>query len=267
MPFSHQSGIVPDLIINPNAFPKRMTVGHALDCLCSKLAALSGQIYDGSGFMPQNFDTVGDILQNQYGMHRHGNEILYNGNTGQMIEADIFFGPTYYMRLKHMVRDKINHRERGTRTSMTRQPTKGRSMGGGMKIGEMERDCVVAYGLTNFLRESYMERSDGVNKRGEPYRVGLDHTDGSIVTIDGKKGYVSGMANDRMHNEVIPWPNVGALQIPYSFKLMVQELEAHSISVKIRTDKDKIDDEEYYHYDGFLPEGVNESGDDEEDDE
>jgi len=159
MPFN-KDGIVPDIIINPHAFPTRMTIGHLIECLIAKVGVNAGTCIDGTPFNNTNYDDMISTLETKYKLERHGNEILYSGFTGQQIDCEIFFGPTYYERLKHMVADKMNYRNTGPITNKTRQPTKGRGNGGGLRIGEMERDSILAHGATAFLKESLMERSD-----------------------------------------------------------------------------------------------------------
>jgi DNA-directed RNA polymerase II subunit RPB2 len=129
MPFTKE-GIVPDLIINPHAFPSRMTMGHILETIFSKLCCLEGCRGDGTVFMPFNKDAVFDKLDD-HGYEKYGNEILYNGRTGEQIKTEIFIGPIYYYRLKHMVTDKIHSRSTGPRVQLTHQPTSGRSAGVG----------------------------------------------------------------------------------------------------------------------------------------
>ena len=148
-------GIRPDIIVNPHAFPSRMTIGHLVESLIGKTCAVYGGFGDCTAFMnkgPKD-KMFGDLLTRQ-GYSSTGNEIMYNGMTGEQLETEIYVGPTYYMRLKHMVKDKINYRARGPRTVLTRQTVGGRANDGGLRIGEMDRDAVIAHGMTGFLRES-----------------------------------------------------------------------------------------------------------------
>merc|ERR1712061_87332 len=158
MPFT-QEGITPDLIINPHAIPSRMTVGHLIECLLSKVAALNGTEGDATAFTNL---TVNDISQelNKLGYQKHGWEQMYNGYTGIPMPNMIFIGPTYYQRLKHMVVDKIHSRARGVVNTLTRQPMKGKIREGGLRFGEMERDCIVSHGAASFLRERLLMVSD-----------------------------------------------------------------------------------------------------------
>lgn len=159
MPF-RSDGTAPDLIINPHAFPSRMTVAHLMETLAAKWAVVAGANVDGTAFESRATEAMGVGLEALSGMHRSGSEIMYNPRTGEPLAADVFVGPTFYMRLKHMVRDKINFRSTGPVDPLTRQPKQGRANDGGLRIGEMERDAILAHGACAMLKESFMERSD-----------------------------------------------------------------------------------------------------------
>ena len=160
MPFT-SDGLRPDLIINPHAIPSRMTIGQMIESLFGKACALYGAFGNCTAYESRgpNVDVYGKMLVEK-GFHSSGNQVLYNGMTGEQLYSDIYIGPTYYMRLKHMVKDKINYRARGPRTLLTRQTVQGRANDGGLRIGEMERDGILAHGASAFLNESYMERGD-----------------------------------------------------------------------------------------------------------
>jgi DNA-directed RNA polymerase II subunit RPB2 len=134
MPFT-KDGITPDIIINPHAIPSRMTVAHLVESVLSKLCCLSGCNINATAFENHNIDGYYDILSKKYNYNRHGNEILYNGFTGQQIPTEIFIGPTYYYRFKHMVQDKMNSRDKGPKTALAHQPVQGRANEGGLRIG------------------------------------------------------------------------------------------------------------------------------------
>lgn len=157
------SGIVPDVIVNPHSIPSRMTIAQVLEQLFGKAAATHGAIGDATSFMNEGSpaDVIGNVLEEQYGMERYGNEILYDGKTGTQIPTEMFIAPVYYMRLKHMVEDKWQARTTGRKELRTHQPTGGRGKEGGLRFGELERDAVITHGISGFVRESIMKRSDG----------------------------------------------------------------------------------------------------------
>ena len=227
MPFT-KDGIRPDIIINPHAIPSRMTIGHLVECVFSKLCCINGVLGDGSVFVPFNDGEVYKELENK-GFNSHGNEILYNGFTGQQIETEIFIGPTFYFRLKHMVADKINARGHDRDKSelpkvmLTRQPTSGRRKGGGLRIGEMERDSVLSHGTSLFLKESMMERSDKFSW-SVCKRCGI-----MSVFNPSKKNRIIKCNLCKKDDTVV-------VQTPYAFKLLTQELQCMGIEMRINTE-------------------------------
>jgi hypothetical protein len=180
-----------------------------------------------------------------HGFHSSGSEIMYNGMTGEQIEMEVFFGPTYYMRLKHMVKDKINYRATGPRTALTRQPVAGRANDGGLRIGEMERDVLISHGITNFLTESMMVRGDNV-------RLAVCNTTGAVAICnpsnnlwlsplaDGplkfKPTIVSGDTGVALETVSKYGRSFSMVEVPYSFKLLMQELQAVNIQMRIITE-------------------------------
>ena len=227
MPFT-KNGVRPDIIINPHAIPSRMTIGHLVECVFSKLCCMNGSTGDGSVFI--NFDeTMIYKKLEDYGFDSHGNEILYNGYNGKQIATEIFIGPTFYFRLKHMVDDKINSRgldmdkNELPKIMLTRQPTSGRRKGGGLRIGEMERDSILGHGTSLFIKESMMERSD------------------MYSWAVCKKCGVPSIYNPSKKNRIIKCKlcnddDIVVVNAPYSFKLLSQELESMGISMRLNTE-------------------------------
>ncbi|XP_955436.1 DNA-directed RNA polymerase iii, putative [Theileria annulata] len=221
MPFT-ESGIVPDLIMNPHGFPSRMTVGKLLELVASKSSVFSGNFVDSTPFSNSYSDNLCNDLNNtktdnmsdicniliKNGFHPKGKEILYSGISGNPINTLIFIGPIYYQRLKHMVTDKIHARGRGPRQPITRQPTEGRSRDGGLRLGEMERDCLIAYGSSNLLIERLMLSSDVFNIE--------------ICTSCGFMGY-NNFCKFCQNN------SLAQVSLPYACKLLFQELQAMNI--------------------------------------
>lgn len=162
MPFS-ESGIVPDVIINPHAFPSRMTIGMFVESLAGKAGALHGLAQDSTPFRFDEENTAGDYFGHQLmkaGYNYHGNEPMYSGITGEELHADIYIGVVYYQRLRHMVNDKFQVRTTGPVTALTGQPIKGRKRGGGIRVGEMERDSLLAHGTAFLLQDRLLNCSD-----------------------------------------------------------------------------------------------------------
>lgn len=227
MPYT-RDGIRPDIIINPHAIPSRMTIGHLVECVFSKLCCINGSLGDGSVFIPFDKNELYDSLEKK-GFNRHGNEILYNGFTGRQINSEIFIGPTFYFRLKHMVADKINSRGHDKdknelpKVMLTRQPTSGRRKGGGLRIGEMERDSILSHGTSMFLQESMMERSD-------KFTWAVCKRCGTMVTYNPSKKNM--IINCKKCNKT----DIAVINTPYSFKLLNQELQVMGIEMKFNTD-------------------------------
>jgi len=219
MPFT-KDGIRPDLIVNPHAIPSRMTIGHLVECVYSKLCCLEGYLGDGTTFINLDYNGIYDSLE-KHKYNKLGNEILYNGQTGRQINTEIFIGPTYYFRLKHMVAEKLNARGFGPKIQLTRQPTGGRRKAGGLRIGEMERDSLISHGIAGFIKESMMERSD-------KYRWCVCKNCG-IIPVYGNK-IKDTYCNNCGKNEI------NIIETPYSFKLLKQEFEAMGIQMRFNCD-------------------------------
>ena len=241
------NGLKPDIIVNPHAMPSRMTIGHIVETITSKLGAIYGGVGDCTAFCnkgPQQ-EIYGKYLLDA-GMEKYGQEILYNGMTGEQLETEIYIGPTYYLRLKHMPKDKINYRARGPRDQLTRQTVAGRANDGGLRLGEMDRDCVVAHGLSHFVSETLM-------KRGDEFQVAICNQTGCIAAYNPRKNiFLSPFADGPIKFEknvgngmnVINISKYGRnfsiVNIPYAFKLLMQELQGMNIQLRLITE-DNID--------------------------
>jgi DNA-directed RNA polymerase II subunit RPB2 len=215
------SGIVPDIIINPHCIPSRMTIAQLMETLLSKIGCMAGCLGDASPFNSTTVEGLASILRDKYGMEPHGNEIMYNGYTGRMMETSIFIGPCYYQRLRHCSADKMHSRASGPLVMLTRQPAEGRAREGGLRFGEMERDCVVAHGMTEFTKERLMECSDSFSCyscKG----CGLL----AIANPEQSIWACRGCGNTT---------NFGHINIPYATKLLLQELETMNISSRLIT--------------------------------
>lgn len=226
MPFN-EDGICPDIIINPHAIPSRMTIGQLLECLLGKLCCVEGYIGDGTPFRGTSIENIACELEKN-GYQRYGNEKLYNGMTGEPMQGLSFIGPTYYQRLKHMVIDKKHARSRGPKQILTQQPVEGRSRDGGLRFGEMEKDCIVSHGASAVLRERLFEQSD-------PFKA----------TICTKCGLLCSpaAAGMKIRNSTAMCLNCGtgehsvSTNIPYAFKLFLQEVYTMGIAIRLRMDE------------------------------
>ena len=242
-----EDGTRPDLIINPHAIPSRMTIGQIVESMFGIACTSYGGFGDCTAFQVKgpNYNVYGPMLT-KAGFNHTGNHVMYNGMTGEQIQANIYMGPTYYMRLKHMVKDKINYRARGPNQQLTRQPVQGRANDGGLRVGEMERDSICAHGLAYFLNESFLVR-------GDEYYIAVCNKTGAISIYNEDKNlflspYADGPIN--FHTNPDGTMNIknlsrfgrsfSLLRIPYSFKLLIQELQVMNIQMRIITD-DNID--------------------------
>ncbi|EIW64215.1 DNA-dependent RNA polymerase II second largest subunit [Trametes versicolor FP-101664 SS1] len=219
MPFTAE-GITPDIIINPHAIPSRMTIGHLVECLLSKVATLIGNEGDATPFTDLTVESVSQFLR-QKGYQSRGLEIMYHGHTGRKIQAQVYLGPTYYQRLKHMVDDKIHSRARGPVQILTRQPVEGRSRDGGLRFGEMERDCMISHGVAAFLKERLFEASDA-------YRLHVCDICGLTAIANLKKQTFECRA---CRNKTA----CSQIYIPYAAKLLFQELQSMNIAARLYT--------------------------------
>jgi len=230
MPFT-KDGIRPDIIINPHAIPSRMTIGQLKETLLGKVLLELGLFGDGTSFGNLDVKTITQELQ-KLGYESYGNELLYNGLTGEQLETNIFLGPVFYQRLKHMVNDKQHSRSIGPMVNLTRQPAEGRSRDGGFRIGEMERDVMIAHGMSKFCRERLYDVSD-------KYSVHVCKKCGMVASYnDGNKNRMYSNADFTIHlcKNCDNKTDFAKVEIPYAYKLMAQELQTINIVPRIITE-------------------------------
>jgi DNA-directed RNA polymerase beta subunit len=220
MPFT-SSGVRPDIIINPHAIPSRMTIGQLKETLLGKVLIELGLFGDGTSF--GNFD-IKDICNEliKTGYEAHGNELLYNGLTGEQHECSVFMGPVFYQRLKHMVNDKSHSRSFGPMVNLTRQPAEGRSRDGGLRFGEMERDCMISHGAARFTRGRMYDASD-------KYSVYTCKKCGMIASYNDEKHIHHCRTCDNRSD-------FAYVEIPYACKLLFQELNTMNIAPRLMVD-------------------------------
>jgi len=226
MPFT-KDGMRPDIIINPHAIPSRMTIGQLKETLLGKVLLEIGLFGDGTSFGNLDIKTIADELQ-KMGYESYGNEVLYDGLTGVQMETDIFIGPVFYQRLKHMVNDKQHSRSIGPMVNLTRQPAEGRSRDGGFRIGEMERDVMISHGISRFCKERLFDVSD-------KYSVHICKRCGMIAAYnDGNKRSFK-QDNFTTHNckTCNNTTDFALVNIPYAYKLMQQELQTINVMPRL----------------------------------
>lgn len=217
LPFTEE-GIIPDIIMNPHAIPSRMTIGHLMECLLSKVSALNGIEGNGSPFCSISVEKISQQLAG-FGFEKYGWEQMANGGTGENLTSMIFIGPTYYQRLKHMVDDKIHSRARGPVQILTRQPVEGRSRDGGLRFGEMERDCMMSHGASIFLKDRLIDQSDS-------FSIFVCDLCGLIAIANQKKGLFE-------CKNCLNKTSISLIKIPYACKLLFQELMAMAIAPRM----------------------------------
>ena len=231
MPYT-KDGLRPDIIINPHAIPSRMTIAQLKETLLGKVLLELGMFGDGTSFGNLDIKTIASELIN-LGYESYGNEVMYDGLTGEQIETSVFIGPVFYQRLKHMVSDKQHSRSIGPMVNLTRQPAEGRSRDGGFRVGEMERDVLIAHGMSNFCKERLFDVSD-------KYNTWVCKCCGMISPYnDGERFNKQTMKSDfRIHkcNNCDNTTEFAKVDMPYSYKLLSQELQAINIVPRIITE-------------------------------
>ena len=239
-------GIIPDVIVNPHGLTSRMTVAQLIECLFGRMGVEVAAKCNGTSFFNREniVKTVGDSLM-ELGMHPHSENVMYCGTTGKQLQCSVFMGPLYFMRMKHLTSDKINSRGEGRREIRTHQPTGGRGNEGGMRIGEMERDAVSAHGVSLFLQESMMKRSDGTtfwicNGCGT---VPIYNEKESLFVCpmcDGPVEYSGTTAENLALIKPLKRSRVtfSKVEMPYSLKLLDQEVTTYTgTGLRFITDK------------------------------
>jgi len=232
MPFTAE-GVVPDIIVNPHAIPSRMTIAQLVECLLGKVVVFQGCEGDATPFTDVTVDEISKRLHSM-GYQKEGNEALYQGHTGRPLNSRVFIGPTFYQRLKHLVDDKVHSRARGPTAMLTRQPLEGRGRDGGLRMGEMERDCLVTHGCANFIRDRFFTSSD-------MYRIHICETCGCVAHQDLKNQKLKCLSSTCRNKP----PNICQVDIPYAAKLLFQELQSMCIHPKLYTDLRTTRDNKY----------------------
>jgi len=230
MPFT-KNGLRPDVIINPHAIPSRMTIAQLKETLLGKVLLELGMFGDGTSFGNLDIKTICSELL-RLGYESYGNELMYNGLTGEQLETSIYIGPVFYQRLKHMVNDKQHSRSIGPMVNLTRQPAEGRSRDGGFRIGEMERDVMIAHGMSRFCRERLYDVSD-------KYSVHVCKKCGMIASFnDGNKNRMYANTDFTIHlcKTCDNKTEFARVEIPYAYKLMSQELQTINVVPRIITE-------------------------------
>ena len=211
-------GISPDVLINPHAFPSRMTVGMMMESITGKAAAIRGRKVDASAFVGEKVDEVKSVMKDA-GFKYSGKEIMYDGRTGKQFPVEVFIGVVYYQKLHHMVADKIHARARGQVQMLTKQPTEGRARGGGLRFGEMERDCIIAYGASMILKDRLLDESDKSD-------IFVCERCGLVAYHDIKQRRFYCRVCDKKGK-------VSSVSVAYAFKLLLQEMSCLNIAPRL----------------------------------
>jgi DNA-directed RNA polymerase II subunit RPB2 len=219
MPYT-SNGIKPDIIINPHAIPSRMTIAQLKETLLGKILLELGMFGDGTSFGDLSVSDISNELI-KLGYESYGNEVMYDGLTGTPLESNIFIGPVFYQRLKHMVIDKQHSRSIGPMVNLTRQPAEGRARDGGLRFGEMERDCMISHGASSFTKGRMYDSSD-------KYHV-------HVCTSCGLYAAYNEVSNIHYCRNCDNRTDFVRVNIPYSCKLLFQELMTMNIAPRIIT--------------------------------
>ena len=258
-------GVKPDIILNPHAIPSRMTLGQLLESLSGVIGTQLGRMADSTPLCGEPTTNPADSLihlMHTLGLDAHGDQTMYNGNTGEKLKSRVFVGPTYYQRLKQMPEDKYYHRRTGRADMVTRQPIGGRALGGGLKFGEMERDSLLAHGVFQFKKEAFNEKSDGFQYHISR-NTGMVHPPTLSGKVDydqytpvrrsmaflsgddagGFKEYLPNNTDDvtdyKAHADVVQHETVRTnepvckVNVPFATRLLSQECEAMGIGMRL----------------------------------
>jgi DNA-directed RNA polymerase I subunit RPA2 len=259
MPFT-DSGMVPDVIINPHAFPSRMTIGMLVESMAGKAGALHGMFQEATPFRFDEQQRAVDYFGEQLraaGYNYYGTETMYSGVTGEPLAVDIYYGVVYYQRLRHMVKDKAQVRSTGPINNLTRQPVKGRKKGGGIRFGEMERDSLLAHGASFLLHDRLHNSSDrhtalvckkcgsmlsthsvpasastvAITEKGEIHTGSVDV--GAAVDSAGAARRVNRSRRVPTCRACGTGEHVVPVPVPYVFRYLANELAGMNIKIKL----------------------------------
>jgi DNA-directed RNA polymerase II subunit RPB2 len=220
MPMTEQ-GIVPDIIVNPHAIPSRMTIGQLKEAILGKVCSIKGKYGDATPFTSVSVEDLEEMMEKECGFQKHGHEVLYSGMSGEQLTVSVFIGPTFYQRLKHMVSDKVHSRATGPMVTITRQPAEGRVRDGGLRLGEMEKDCMLGYGASSYLKETMLDKSDN-------FKAYVCNQCGLLGAVNPEKGIYTCKSCEN-------YSDFSEIRYPYACKLFMQELQSMAIAPRLIT--------------------------------